>query len=386
MSAERHGILLVVEREVREALRRKAVWITAAIALAATTAIVVLPTVLGSSEDRYDVAVVGEVGETFAQTLNAAEQTNEVQVDVEDSADVDTARQAVRDGDVDAALVIDDGNLIVAEDPDSSVVATLRQAVATQRTIEQLGDEGLDDEQIQRVLAAPEVAVDIIDDDRTGRLAAAAVISIAVYLLLFFVTMQVANGVAIEKSNRVSEVLLAIVTPRTLLYGKVIGVGLMALLPLVAGAIPVIVRLVTSDSLPPSTGTAVGAAAAWFVLGAGFYLLAAAALGAMVERQEDAGSAVAGLSILLVASYLVGQSAPDTPIGAVLAYLPFSAPMVEPARLALGVSSPIEVVGSLVICALSVVVMARLATTVYRRAVVRTGSRLHLSDVLRSPA
>ena len=54
------------------------------------------------------------------------------------------------------------------------------------------------------------------------------------YLLIFMVTMAVANAVAIEKANHVSEVLLATVHPPALLLGKVIGVGIVALIPFAA--------------------------------------------------------------------------------------------------------------------------------------------------------
>ena len=50
----------------------------------------------------------------------------------------------------------------------------------------------------------------------------------------------VANGTAIEKANRISEVLLAIVRPAALLFGKVIGVGVIGILTILAGAIPVL--------------------------------------------------------------------------------------------------------------------------------------------------
>ena len=144
------------------------------------------------------------------------------------------------------------------------------------------------------------------------------------------------------------------------------------------------VRLVAGGrDLPPDTGAAVAGGAAWFILGAGFYLSAAGGLGALVERQEEVGSAMAGLSIALVGSYLIGQSAADSSLGLVLAILPFSSPMVEPARLALGVSSPVEVVTSLAVGVVSLVLIVRLATAIYERAVVRTGRRLHLRDVLR---
>lgn len=382
--SDRHRIWLVVEREVREALRRKALWITAALALVGATALVALPVLL-SSNDASRVGMVGEPGQVLTRAVDGAGRSAGVEIDLVDSPDAATARRAVRGGDLDAAVVLEGRPRLIVDQRTDPLVVVLREGLATDRTVSQLDAAGLSEQQIDRALARPEVALDVVDADRSGRIAAATAISIALYLLLLFVTMQVATGVAMEKSNRVSEVLVAIAPPRTLLFGKVAGVGLTALLPLLAGALPVVIRLVTSDSLPPGTATALAAAAAWFVLGAGFYLLAAGALGALVERQEDVGSSIAVLSILLVGSYLVGLTAADSTIGAVLAYLPFSAPIVEPARLAVGVSSPVEVVGSLVICVLSVAVMARAASVVYRRAVVRTGSRLHLGDVLRAP-
>jgi ABC-2 type transport system permease protein len=145
-----------------------------------------------------------------------------------------------------------------------------------------------------------------------------------------------------------------------------------------------VIKLIAGRSLPPGTGAAVAAGAAWFVFGAGLYLLCAGALGALVERQEEVGSAMSSLSVLLVGSYIIGQSAADSSLGRVLALIPFSAPMVEPARLALGVSSGGEVAASLAISAVAVWIMGRVAATIYRRGIVRTGGRLKLREVVRA--
>jgi ABC-2 type transport system permease protein len=66
-----------------------------------------------------------------------------------------------------------------------------------------------------------------------------------------------------------------------------------------------------------------------------------------------------------------------------MAYIPFTAPMVMPARIALGVASPVEVTVSLLLGVVTVVVVARLAASIYRRAIVRTGTRTHLRELLR---
>ena len=243
--------------------------------------------------------------------------------------------------------------------------------------------DGVDRSGIAAALRPPRVHLQEVESHRDARFGVAAVASLGVYLLIFMVTMAVANAVAIEKANHVSEVLLATVQPPALLLGKVIGVGIVALIPFAAGAVPVVIRIASGASVPPDTGTVLVSSAAFFVVGAALYLLAAAALGALVDRPEEVGSALSGLGVLLIGSYLVGQSAADSVLGRVLAFVPFSAPMVEPARLALGVSSPLEVALSLTLALVGVAVVLRGALVVYRRAIVRTGARVRLRDVLR---
>ena len=53
-----------------------------------------------------------------------------------------------------------------------------------------------------------------------------------------------------------------------------------------------------------------------------------------------------------------------------------------PARIALGVPSTLELVLSLLILLATIVVVAQVSATVYRRAIVRTGRRLKLRDLL----
>jgi ABC-2 type transport system permease protein len=376
-----------VAREVREALRRKAPWITSAIVLLGSIALMVVPSLIGGGRDTSTVAVAGRPAPAFEQAAVGVGELVGVHVQFVEVADAEAARQAVVDDHADVGVVTGTGDggapQISAKSDDDKTVAIVRQALAVESTTAALRAVGLDDAQIAGALDAPQPHIEQLGEDRGGRIAAATAVSLTVYLLLFMVTAQVANGVAIEKANRVSEVLLAITAPRSLFAGKVVGVGLIGLLPLACGALPVVVRLVAVGGLPPDTGVAVASGAAWFVLGAGFYLSAAGALGALVERQEEVGSAMAGLSIALVGSYVIGQSAADSTLGRVLAILPFSSPMVEPARLALGVSSFPEVVVSLGVAVVSLVLMVRLATAIYERAVVRTGRRLHLRDVLR---
>src|SRR3546814_13776757 len=127
--------------------------------------------------------------------------------------------------------------------------------------------------------------------------------------------IQVANGTAIEKSNRISEVLLAIVRPGALLLGKVLGVSIVGILTLAAAIVPVLVKLLSGGDLPDGLGGALAAGAAWFVLGLATYLVAPRSLGALVERPEEAGPPVTPPSLLLHGATRMGQGPSDSTPG-----------------------------------------------------------------------
>ena len=106
-----------------------------------------------------------------------------------------------------------------------------------------------------------------------------------------------ARGVTEEKSSRVVELLLTTLSPRRLLAGKVLGVGLLGLAQLVVagGAALAAGRLAGGAGLPSAAPETVALVLLWFVLGYVFYSVAFAAVGALVSRQED----LAGATTLL---------------------------------------------------------------------------------------
>jgi ABC-2 type transport system permease protein len=375
---------LVVERELREAFRRRSFWIVLGVLVLGASAGMILPEVIGVGTTRYDVAVV-DGGAPVEEAITQAARALELHVQVRTVSDRATAVEEVRAHAVDIAVAGGSRpRVIFRSGVNDRLRAAVQQALGQASARARLEQAGLSPSEVRAVLRAPAPVVQELDAGRSDRRAAAAIVSILLYLLLLTLMIQVANGTAIEKSNRISEVLLAIVRPGSLLFGKVIGVGLIGLLTLLGGVLPVVVKLVAGGDLPEGLGGAMAGGAAWFVLGLALYLTLAGALGALVERQEEAGSAVAPLSMLLIGSYLVGQSAPESPVARVLAYIPLSSPIVMPSRLALGESSGTEIVVSLALLLASVVVVGRVGATVYRRAVVRTGRRLKLREVLRA--
>jgi ABC-2 type transport system permease protein len=191
-----------------------------------------------------------------------------------------------------------------------------------------------------------------------------------------------------EKSSRVVEVLLATVRPIQLLAGKVLGIGLVAL---AQAALISAFALALGDAVGSSflNGTAPATLAAtfvWLVLGYGFYCWVYAAAGSTVERQDQVQSLAFPLSLPIIFAYIMSitavSSGSASALFKVLAYLPPTAPFAMPVLVGFGEVTWWEFALSALISVGCTVIVARVASTIYRRAILRTGRRVHLRELL----
>src|SRR4029077_704164 len=95
---------------------------------------------------------------------------------------------------------------------------------------------------------------------------------------------------------------LATVRPRQLLFGKVVGIGLVGFIQLVlVGAVGVLAVTLTHAIAVPTVGVAAALGGLlWFVLGFVFYALIYAAAGSMVSRQEDVAAVTGPIGLLII--------------------------------------------------------------------------------------
>ena len=371
---------LIVERELREAGRKKSIWALIGFVLLASTAMVVGPELI-PDDDSGTVVIVGDDVYGVAEAL---EDVPDRDIDVTEADDRSAAAEAVEAGDADLAVILELPPVLLVDDPTASLVTIVREIVTGRVAAARLTELGIAPTDVGDAFADAAPSVEPVDVEREGREGAAFGLTIVLYLLTVMLTSQVASAVAVEKSNRVSEVLLAIVPARSMLVGKVVGVGCIGLATLAAGVAPVVVRFLVGGGLPDELGRSIALSSLWFVGGLALYLTIAAAMGSLVSRQEEVGAVIAPLTTLLVLGYLASITASDSVVGTVLAYVPLTSPMVEPHRIAVGTSSPVEYVGSLALLVASAAAVARVATVVFRRGIVGTGRRLTLRDVLRS--
>ncbi|TVR23584.1 MAG: ABC transporter permease [Ilumatobacter sp.] len=376
---------LVARREIIEALRSKTLWITAALFFIGSALFVVLPDLLGGDDGARSrtIAVTDEVGERVLASIDALGPLLGVEATIEQISDRDEAAVRVADGELDALVRFDTDppTVLVVDEQDQALLSIIREAVQSASVVDALVEAGLDDATIASTLTPTVPVVEVIDTERGGRELVALLAALVTFVLVLLLAMEIATGVAVEKSSRVSEVLLAIVPVRALLFGKVVGTGIIGVSILLIGSAPVLVRIGIGAEMPAGSGATLAAAIVFSVVGLVQYLCVAAALGALVERSEDVNATVGPLTVVLFAGYIAGRPLSDSVIGLVLALFPLTSPLVMPSRVALGTASLVEVLVALGLLVVGVMVAARFATVVYRRAIVRTGARLRLRDL-----
>ncbi len=115
----------------------------------------------------------------------------------------------------------------------------------------------------------------------------------------------------------------------------------------------------------------------WYVLGYLFLGVLYAAAGSMVTKQEDVGSATAPLSVLVIAMFAVAQASVNDPSGhlsSVMSWIPPFSAILMPLRIAAGVTSWQQVVGTSVLMLATSSVLAIGAGRVYQASILRTGA------------
>ena len=342
----------------------------------------------GDDTDTYKVGVAGPEQRAVAAAAGAAGSDLEVKIESRRVRDRAQAEQLVRDGDLEAALL--EGRVVISDEklPDklASALQVGQRQVATGATLRR---QGLSESATRQALNPAPLEAEALsgDEDEDQKRFIALAAGILLYMQLLTYGLWVATGVVEEKSSRVVEILLSTLSPRALMAGKIVGLGLLGmgqLLLVVAVGIALALATGSLEANAADVGPAL-LVLLWFPLGYALYASMYAATAALVSRQEDLQSATTPLTIVILVSFFVSFSALDSPDGTlakVASIVPFSAPLVMPGRMALGDASPVEVAAAIVLVVAATILLVRVGARVYSDAILRTGKPVKLLEAL----
>ncbi|MBX5329649.1 ABC transporter permease [Rhodococcus fascians] len=379
------AVSLIAKREFTVQVMKKSFVISNVIILAVIVAgIIAFSIFSGSGDEERDV--IGVAGDqSIAAVLEATGDAVGSPVEVRDVVDAAAARSGVESGDLDVALVPDGTAGAYTAVTESELTGTLRAvvegSVATQATNAALAQQGVDQNELGAATSAATVTVDAIDppDPEAGQRTALALSAVfLLYAQIIGFGMYVAMGVVEEKSSRVVELLLSTVRPLQLLWGKILGIGAVGILQLALYGIAGVGAGLGTGVLTV-TGAAVSvfaATLAWFILGFAFFAVLYAAGGSMVSRQEDVNSTTMPLLILIMAMFFAAfysVSDPESTLANTLSWIPPFSAIMMPLRIAAGVTSPVQIVGSAVLMVITTAILAMGAAKIYQRSILRIG-------------
>lgn len=384
---------LIARREFLTRVRSRVYLIATAVLVVALAGFIVLLAIVNNrSTTTVQVGFVG-ASEALAKPL-AASSGGGVTIQTQTVQSVRAGEEQVRSGSLDALVSGDPAAPVVEYKAqlDSTVATALTSVVQDFVFRQALAGSGVDPTGIEAKVAAAGfhgVALDPNAEQRSQRMVVGIFVAALLYVALAGYGSFVATGIVEEKANRIVEILLSTVRPRQLLFGKVVGIGLVGFVQLVLlGAVALVAVMKTQVISVPSVGvTALLGGLLWFVLGFVFFALIYAAAGSLVSRQEDVQAVIWPIGFLIIGSYLVFfwvVANPDNPIGALLSLLPPFAPVLMAARMATGDAQAWQVLLAILLMLAAIAGLTALAARIYSNSVLRIGRRVRLADAWRS--
>lgn len=419
-------LLAIIGREFGERVRSKWFILTTLFGpLLFAALLVVPPWIAVRSQMKVDVARVlfvdatgTDLGNNVAVDVSGGLQGTSAPPrvlaisDASRSQVVDSLRKELIAGNLPGYLLLDattlssgNASLVLKGGESMSLAPRLTTALERQVRRVRLASLGLEPQAVEDVVG---LKVNLNTERLTadGRQASARVnlifgfgVAIMLYIAIVLYGQIVLRSVAEEKQTRVAEVVLASVPARSLLAGKIIGIGGVAIVQLGFWTAAVGVLMANRGKILSALGVdaisvalpSIGAGdvvllLAYFLIGFAFYAALFAIVGSIASSEQEAQQAQTPVIMLLVSSVALLQTALADPNGRIaywLSTLPFSSPIVMPLRLGMTDVPTAELVISIGILCLFAVLALLAAGRVYRTALLMYGKRPTLRELSR---
>ncbi len=221
-------------------------------------------------------------------------------------------------------------------------------------------------------------------------------VSLALYMAIILFSVQVSQSITTEKTSKIMETLVTSTSPRTIVLGKTIGIGLIGLMQVMFFITTAIVCAnVFLDSeiinalfdVSKITPFFILITLVYFILGYFAYALLYALTGSLVTKPEDIQSANTPVSMIAMIGFYLGYFSisidPTSSIAGFAGIFPLSSAFCMPARIMMGLATPQDIAISIVLLVAMVAIITKIAISIYSNAILNYGSKMSLKEALR---
>lgn len=260
----------------------------------------------------------------------------------------------------------------------------------------QISKLGLTDKQIESITPNFEFNIEQTEEEKVnGNIFAMMMMSLVLFYAIYFCAYQVSSSITTEKTSKIMETLVTSTSPRTIVLGKTIGIGLVGLLQmiLIVGTALISAKMFLDAELLNSlldmssiTPYLAIITIIYFILGYFAYALMYALTGSTVSKPEDIQSANGPVAIITVIGFYLSYFTmmnPTSELNILASLLPISSPFCMPFRIMMGLASNVDVAVSIAILIITILVIAKVAIKIYSSAILNYGTKMSLKDIIK---
>lgn len=401
-------LITVANYTIKEMIKRKSFIISNIIILLIIVIGFNVPNIMDaikgeSSEELDNVLVIDKdnIYEGNLEALNNMEFGMNFKIQTE-NINNDEIKQKIDDGEIYAALVLERNNgtininYVIDSISMNGIPDEVIKAFSTIYTNLQISKLGLTNEQLAGLNANFNIEVtETNENPASGNIFAIMLLSIVLFYAIYFCAYQVSSSITTEKTSKIMETLVTSTTPRTIVLGKTIGIGIVGLLQVSAIILVSVVSCnlfldgdILSSIIDVSKITPLLAVSVivYFILGYAIFSLLYALTGSTVSKPEDINSANGPVAILAVIGFYLAYFSmmnPTSEINVFASMFPFSAPFSMPFRIMMGTATPVQIAISIAIMIISIIVIAHISIKIYSNAIFNYGSKMSIKDILK---
>lgn len=367
----------------------------------------IMKAITGDNEDAGNTKLLivdsTNLFEGTLQTINQMDLGYNVEV-ANNEISFDDIKGRIENKDIDQAMMIEQKNdgtykiryIVENMAQVSTIPEDLINTINTLYTNLQISKLGLTQEQITSLSPNFEFAVEQTEEQEiSGNLLVIMLLSIVLFYAIYFCAYQVSSSITTEKTSKIMETLVTSTSPRTIVLGKTIGIGIVGLIQI---CVIVAVALISAKAfLEPELLNAVLDMSmmtpflaimtiVYFILGYFAYALLYALTGSTVSKPEDIQSANTPVAILAVIGFYLSYFTmmnPTSELNQFAAIFPISSPFCMPFRIMMGIATTPEIILSIVVLVATILIIAQVAIKIYSNAILNYGTKMTLKDIVK---
>ena len=259
----------------------------------------------------------------------------------------------------------------------------------------QISKLGLTEDELQSITPNFEFSLEQTEKEKaSGNVLAMMLMSIVLFYAIYFCAYQVSSSITTEKTSKIMETLVTSTSPRIIVLGKTIGIGVVGLLQMIVIVGTALISakmflepellnsILDMSNITPYLGIIT---ISYFILGYFAYALLYALTGSTVSKPEDIQSANTPVAILAVVGFYLSYFTmmnPTSELNVFASLFPISSPFCMPFRIMMGLASGTDVAISIIILIVTILIIAKIAIKIYSNAILNYGTKMSFKDII----